>query len=235
MTLSAGRRLIWLLLALPGSIGACQRDEVPPQKASQQRAPKKKPRPALLYLPEGGDIAPPPAAPRPRQPVPQPQPMGRCPADMVDIAGRFCIDRYESTLVDNSSGHVFSPYYSPSPQAARQAYQKWSGRGRPPGLFALDVPVLPDWQLEPDLVPLAVSKPGVIPQGYMSGAQAAAACAAANKRLCTAEEWELACRGQRGSKFPISTPSCAIAVVSFFTVDRKSVTRIVESGHRDLV
>jgi hypothetical protein len=121
---------------------------------------------------------------------------------MVDIAGRFCIDRYEATLVDGSSGHVFSPYYSPSPQAARQAYQKWSGRGRPPGLFGLNVPALPDWQLEPNLVPLAVSKPGVIPQGYMSGAQAAAACAAANKRLCTAEEWELACRGQRGSKFP---------------------------------
>lgn len=41
----------------------------------------------------------------------------------------------------------------------------------------------------------AESAPGAVPQGYISGAQAAAACAEAGKRLCTRDEWELGCRG----------------------------------------
>lgn len=41
----------------------------------------------------------------------------------------------------------------------------------------------------------AVSAPGAVPQGYISGSHAAAACAAAGKRLCTRQEWESACRG----------------------------------------
>ncbi|MBX3269255.1 MAG: SUMF1/EgtB/PvdO family nonheme iron enzyme [Sandaracinaceae bacterium] len=41
----------------------------------------------------------------------------------------------------------------------------------------------------------AVSIEGAIPQGYVSGTQAAAACAAAGKRLCTDAEWLRACRG----------------------------------------
>ena len=40
----------------------------------------------------------------------------------------------------------------------------------------------------------AISKPGVVPQGYISGAQASAACEASGKRLCTTYEWEAACR-----------------------------------------
>lgn len=37
--------------------------------------------------------------------------------------------------------------------------------------------------------------PGVVPQGYISQVQAAAACASAGKRLCAAAEFVLACRG----------------------------------------
>jgi hypothetical protein len=48
----------------------------------------------------------------------------------------------------------------------------------------------------------AVSKPNVIPQGYISGEQAAAACRASGKRLCTAGEWESACRGPAQTQFP---------------------------------
>jgi hypothetical protein len=48
----------------------------------------------------------------------------------------------------------------------------------------------------------AVSVPGVVPQGYISGAQAARACAASGKRLCTADEWEAACRGPRHTSYP---------------------------------
>jgi hypothetical protein len=48
----------------------------------------------------------------------------------------------------------------------------------------------------------AVSMPGVTPQGYISGRQAAAACAASGKRLCAADEWEQACRGPNNTTFP---------------------------------
>lgn len=41
----------------------------------------------------------------------------------------------------------------------------------------------------------AVPAAGITPQGYISGAEAAAACALSNKRLCTSTEWLAACRG----------------------------------------
>jgi hypothetical protein len=43
---------------------------------------------------------------------------------------------------------------------------------------------------------------GAVPQGYISGAQAAAACANAGKRLCTDDEWRRACRGPDGLTYP---------------------------------
>lgn len=48
----------------------------------------------------------------------------------------------------------------------------------------------------------AVSRPNVIPQGYISGEQAMAACRASGKRLCTGDEWERACRGPMRTTFP---------------------------------
>ncbi|MBS1150059.1 MAG: hypothetical protein H6Q89_1757 [Myxococcaceae bacterium] len=42
---------------------------------------------------------------------------------------------------------------------------------------------------------------GVVPQGYLSQVQAAAACAQAGKRLCTAPEFALACRGPDAGNF----------------------------------
>ncbi|MCA9678038.1 MAG: SUMF1/EgtB/PvdO family nonheme iron enzyme, partial [Myxococcales bacterium] len=48
----------------------------------------------------------------------------------------------------------------------------------------------------------AVSAPGVVPQGYISGTQAAAACARAGKRLCSDVEWLRACQGAAGHTFP---------------------------------
>jgi sulfatase modifying factor 1 len=48
----------------------------------------------------------------------------------------------------------------------------------------------------------AVARAGVVPQGYISGRQAERACRGAGKRLCTAEEWELGCRGPKGTQFP---------------------------------
>ncbi|MBK6465228.1 MAG: hypothetical protein IPF92_30125 [Myxococcales bacterium] len=49
----------------------------------------------------------------------------------------------------------------------------------------------------------AKSAPDVVPQGYISQVEAAAACAAADKRLCGAEELARACRGDdAGALYP---------------------------------
>ncbi len=49
----------------------------------------------------------------------------------------------------------------------------------------------------------AKSAPDVVPQAYISQVEASAACAAAGKRLCSAEEFALACRGaDAGAYYP---------------------------------
>jgi hypothetical protein len=48
----------------------------------------------------------------------------------------------------------------------------------------------------------AVSLADAVPQGYVSGAQASSACAAAGKRLCTDAEWLRACRGPAATTYP---------------------------------
>lgn len=49
---------------------------------------------------------------------------------------------------------------------------------------------------------VARSAPGAIPQGYISGISAGAACEAAGKRLCTDTEWTRACGGAAGTTYP---------------------------------
>jgi sulfatase modifying factor 1 len=48
----------------------------------------------------------------------------------------------------------------------------------------------------------AVSLAYAVPQGYISGTQAGAACVAAGKRLCTDAEWLAACQGPAGQTYP---------------------------------
>ena len=48
----------------------------------------------------------------------------------------------------------------------------------------------------------AVSLRGAVPQGYITGVQAAAACSEAGKRLCTDTEWLRACQGSAGTTYP---------------------------------
>ncbi len=127
-----------------------------------------------------------------------------CPEDMVVVAQRFCIDRYEATMVDERTGQAFSPFYPPDAQEMRKAVN-----GQPWGLAAIGreqlrppVPLLPEWQRLPEARARAVSRKGVVPQGYMSRPTAKAACEASGKRLCTIAEWKIACRGEQDTRFP---------------------------------
>lgn len=49
---------------------------------------------------------------------------------------------------------------------------------------------------------MAVSKKGVLPNGYLSGNDADLACKNAQKRLCKYEEWLVACQGRQQRPFP---------------------------------
>jgi formylglycine-generating enzyme required for sulfatase activity len=52
---------------------------------------------------------------------------------------------------------------------------------------------------------MAVSRAGVVPNGYVSGLVAARACKNAGKRLCRHDEWVLACEGEKKQRFPYGT------------------------------
>ena len=53
-----------------------------------------------------------------------------------------------------------------------------------------------------ELAVRAVSVAGAVPQGYIDAERAAAACAAAGKRLCTSAEWLRACQGPAATVYP---------------------------------
>ncbi|MBI5487812.1 MAG: SUMF1/EgtB/PvdO family nonheme iron enzyme [Deltaproteobacteria bacterium] len=48
----------------------------------------------------------------------------------------------------------------------------------------------------------AVPAEGAVPQGYISGGEAQAACGRSGKRLCTSDEWLVACQGPAGHVYP---------------------------------
>jgi len=150
----------------------------------------------VLYLPDGGDhaleSAPPPA-------LTAPPLVGRCGPDMVDVAGGFCIDRYEASLVDLKLARAISPYFAPRRADAKTAFEAFTGT-KPHD--APELPQPPAWELLEPFEPKAISLSGVTPNGYVSGVLAARACANAGKRLCSAAEWVTACRGERNRQFP---------------------------------
>jgi formylglycine-generating enzyme len=96
----------------------------------------------------------------------------RCPAEMALVANRVCVDRWEASLVERTSD---------GGERAWSPYQAVDGH---------------------ESRVRAVSRGGVVPQGYVSGRQAALACSASGKRLCRATEWEVACRGPEDTQFP---------------------------------
>ncbi|HTM45769.1 MAG TPA: SUMF1/EgtB/PvdO family nonheme iron enzyme [Polyangiaceae bacterium] len=117
----------------------------------------------------------------------------------------FCIDRYEASMVDKTTGQSLSPYYPPNPKLMRDGYRSWE-RLRwvtgDPAARAMPLPEISAWQESANFEPKAVSKMGAVPQGYVSYYSAKLACENAGKRLCTQEEWTTACKGAKQTKFP---------------------------------
>ena len=126
-----------------------------------------------------------------------------CSDDMVRIGGQFCIDRFEASMIDDDEERPISPYYPPLRAQLRSVFDEWTKRvaDGTSGSDAL-LPEVPDWQRQQSFRPRAISKRDVVPQGYLNKSLAETACANAGKRLCTVDEWKLACRGERGTKFP---------------------------------
>lgn len=91
-------------------------------------------------------------------------PKAPCPAEMALIDQRFCIDKWEASLVDES-GAEHSPFHAPGVAKVR-----------------------------------AVSRPDVVPQGYIAMEEAQRACSRAGKKVCTTQQWVDACMGSRAPK-----------------------------------
>jgi len=125
-----------------------------------------------------------------------------CPADMVAVAGRVCVDRFELHLAHAHSGVDWSPFFPPDLDRARAIavfYEGLRTKESEPWLGALmPLPALPT---RGGLL-RAISEAGVVPQGYLSANEAEGACRAASKRLCSESEWLTACRGESSTDFP---------------------------------
>ena len=106
----------------------------------------------------------------------------RCPAGMALVADRVCIDRWEGHLVSLAPASLTPTGFGAELRRERALTPYES------------VDAIAGYR--------AASAAGVVPQGYISGRQAEAACRAAGKRLCTAGEWERGCRGPKGQQFP---------------------------------
>src|SRR5262249_12396740 len=87
--------------------------------------------------------------------------------------GRYCIDRYEASVVEIGPG-------------------KSKKESKPHSPF----------EVVDGLRIKAVSQRGAVPQGYISRDQADLACRNAGKRLCTDDEWFVACKGKHLTKYP---------------------------------
>jgi hypothetical protein len=127
-----------------------------------------------------------------------------CPAEMARVEG-FCIDRWEIATIDRASGESLSPYYPPEPRLMRETLSTWQSERWLLGdaaARAMPLPELPARQLGARFEPKAVSRPGVVPQAYLSFDLARRACQNAGKRLCSQKEWVRACRGSSDTRHP---------------------------------
>ncbi len=101
--------------------------------------------------------------------------VGGCPAGMLPVGTTFCVDAYEAFVRIDRGGSALP--------------EDWSPFHHPPTLTGGQTLI-------------AYSVAGAIPQGQISGIQAANACAGAGKRLCSNTEWLSACRGPDTNVYP---------------------------------
>lgn len=136
------------------------------------------------------------------------KPIQCCPENMASIEDLYCIDRYEASIVDKTTGEDASPHYIASLQglySARWQYDSFKTK-------EIDQDLLPRLvqESQPLLMPArgaeqfssfepkAVAIPVKIPAGYVNKIIAGQACANAGKRLCTRKEWYKTCVGPEG-------------------------------------
>jgi hypothetical protein len=106
--------------------------------------------------------------------LPAPQQNATCPEGMALIGGRFCIDKWEATI------ELVAPDGTARSHPANEALTQ------PPSGYLYR----------------ARTSANVLPQSYISGREAEAACAVAQKRLCEPVEWRAACGGSDGFAYP---------------------------------
>ncbi len=119
-----------------------------------------------------------------------------CPSGTVRLAD-FCIDRYEASVWDSvlcdGKGQSFG-----SAKGGPDFPATWPANGQ---------------YSNPDHALFACSLPGVLPAGWVTWFQAAAACVESGKRLCTNAEWQVAAMGT-----PDTVGSCPTAIKEAETV-----------------
>lgn len=190
--------LFSLLLPLVFSLPGCPDDSKSKKIDMDASAP-------AADQPDADKVPEEPTEPHAKEPAKEP--IAPCPPEMVFIPAEkpYCIDRWEAVLEDKKTGKQLSPYYSPIPKHAQSVRKTWESKRKEAGSQQarnMPLPALPDWQLDPSVVPVAVSRPDVVPQGYMTGTAARDACENAGKRLCSQNEWVRACRGEKDEPFP---------------------------------
>ena len=141
-------------------------------------------------------------------------PKPECPPEMVNVNNIFCIDRVEASLIEMKQERSMYPYYSHDFSILTRDYSYWikmAGSSEKPDGSVWDKPLLdsviqipapPAWQMKEGVLPKAVSKKNVLPNGYLNYYVAKQACENAGKRLCMKAEWETACRGEGDRLYP---------------------------------
>jgi hypothetical protein len=155
---------------------------------------------------------------------------------MLRVKG-YCIDRWEISTVDKASGEALSPFYPPSPRQLREVARGWLIERLELGAEAaraMPLPPLSALQRSGRFEPRAESRSGVIPQSYLSLPMARRACENAGKRLCTRDEWLMACRGSSGRKHPYGdTFRAGVCNVYRFIHPAQVLHGSPSLGHRD--
>lgn len=132
-------------------------------------------------------------------------PTDTLPSDALPSDKPYCVDRWECILIDRATGTRLSPHYPTSRTIAVKLAAEWEEKRKTMGgaeAQEMPLPELPEWQRTHDSDPMAVSRRGETPNGYVSGKVAKLACENAGKRLCERAEWVRACRGSAGRQFP---------------------------------